>query len=425
MHSWSELVRYARSAAIPAPGLRAVTLAQWILESGRGTSALAQQHANFGGLKWRDEMKGYATPVTYGAHDGVDTYCKFDDVQTFIKGYWRFIARSVYSGWEAFADDPSGYIGFLKGRGYAADATYPAKVLALLPEAESLLGDGQSQQTEEPDRPSRAKVEGSRIDFLAGIENPVFDVLGQVKHTYQGERLNGLEGAIVHYDAGRTRPTMGGDDPEWGAKQTLDWGATQGYAYATISRSGKIYLPTNMDWQSWGYHAGKSRCPVTGRTSVSQYFVGFEINCPGFVYPTSDADAFIAWFDAKRDADGAVILNSKGQATIATSNPEVYRKAQLRNVPAQVGNISPGYYVPYTQAQQDALVKVLLWLKARYPKTFRLDYVFGHDEVSPHRKVDPGAAYGLLAPKGPGMAQTMAQLRSILLKAWAELQSER
>lgn len=424
MHSWSELVKSARSAAIPAPGLRATTLAQWILESDRGSSALAQQYGNFGGLKWREEMKGYATPVTYGAHDGVDTYCEFENVQAFIQGYWRFIGRSVYAGWEAFSNDPSGYIGFLKGRGYAADAAYPAKVLALLPEAEALLGEGQSRQIEEPDRPSRAKAEGSRLDFLATIESPAFEVLGQVKHTYQGARPNGLEGAIVHYDAGRTRPTKGADDPEWGARQTLDWGASQSYAFTTISRSGKIYLPTNMDWLAWGHHAGKSRCPVTDRTSVSQYFVGFEINCPGLIYPTSDPDAFIAWFDAKHDAEGSVILNSKGQATIATSNPEIYRKAQLRHVPAQTGNISPGYYVPYTQAQQEALIKVLLWLKARYPKTFRLDYVFGHDEVSPHRKVDPGAAYGLLASKGPGAAQTMAQLRSTLLKAWADVQAE-
>lgn len=424
MHSWWDLIQCARSAVIPAPGLRALTLAQWILESGRGTSALAQQHANFGGLKWREEMEGYATPVTYGAHDGVDTYCAFTNVQAFIQGYWRFIGRSVYAGWEAFSNDPFGYIGFLKARGYAADAAYPAKVLALLPEAEALLGEEQSQRVEEPDRPSRAKSEGARSDFLAAIAPPVFEVLGQVRHTYQGARPNGLEGAIVHYDAGRTRPTKGADDPEWGAKQTLDWGATQHYAYATISRSGKIYLPANMDWQSWGYHAGTSICPVTKRTSVSQFFVGFEINCPGLVYPTSEPDAFVAWFDAKRDADGNVILNNKGQATIATSNPEVYRKAQLRHVTAQTGNISPGFYVLFTQAQQEALLKVLLWLKARHPKTFRLDYVFGHDEVSPRRKVDPGAAYGLATSKGPGAAQTMAQLRSNLLKAWADVQVE-
>lgn len=132
---------------------------------------------------------------------------------------------------------------------------------------------------------------------------------------------------------------------------------------------------------------------------------------------------FIAWFDAARDAKGDVILNSKGHATLVSSHPEIYRKAELRHVVSKTGNIKPGLYVPYTQAQQDALVNVLLWLKARYPTTFRLDYVFGHDEVAPTRKQDPGGSCGLLTGKGPGAAQTMAQLRSVLLRAWADIQA--
>jgi N-acetylmuramoyl-L-alanine amidase len=45
------------------PQLRAVTLAQWMLESGRATSDLAKLHYNFGGLKWRSEMAGHATKI--------------------------------------------------------------------------------------------------------------------------------------------------------------------------------------------------------------------------------------------------------------------------------------------------------------------------------------------------------------------------
>jgi len=52
-----------------------------------------------------------------------------------------------------------------------------------------------------------------------------------------------------------------------------------------------------------------------------------------------------------------------------------------------------------------------------------LTVVFGHDEVVPKRKLDPGGSYGLLAGKGPGAAQPMAQLRDVLLKAWAEVQA--
>ena len=39
--------------AIRYPHLKAVTLAQWMLESARGNSQLATRHYNFAGLKWR------------------------------------------------------------------------------------------------------------------------------------------------------------------------------------------------------------------------------------------------------------------------------------------------------------------------------------------------------------------------------------
>ncbi|MEN0040331.1 MAG: glucosaminidase domain-containing protein [Pseudomonadota bacterium] len=137
---WEELVEKYKDADIMAPNLKAVTLAQWILESARGTSDLAIKHFNFGGLKFRAEMVGYAEPVDYEAHDGLDTYCGFASVDQFITGYWRFISRSVYSGWEDYSEDPAGYIRFLKSKGYAGDPDYVSKVLSLLDEAEDLLG---------------------------------------------------------------------------------------------------------------------------------------------------------------------------------------------------------------------------------------------------------------------------------------------
>ena len=66
-----------RGYALPHPKLRAVTLAQWLLESGRGSSALAREHLNFAGLKWRPEMAPFATRIDYAAHDGADAYCRF------------------------------------------------------------------------------------------------------------------------------------------------------------------------------------------------------------------------------------------------------------------------------------------------------------------------------------------------------------
>lgn len=138
----SELMRrlvavYARDD-IRYPQLRAVTLAQWMLESGRGTSDLAKLHYNFGGLKWRPEMGLFATRVRYRAHDGEDFYCKFASLESFIDGYWAFISRAPYSGWEGHVTTGEDYIRFI-GPVYTPTAGYSESVLNLVPEAQALL----------------------------------------------------------------------------------------------------------------------------------------------------------------------------------------------------------------------------------------------------------------------------------------------
>ncbi|MGO7689976.1 N-acetylmuramoyl-L-alanine amidase [Rhizobium ruizarguesonis] len=122
------------------PQLRGIALAQWLLESGRATSDLSTRHYNFGGLKWRKELAGFATRIQYEAHDGVDFYCKFATIENFITGYWVFLNRSPYSGWEAHVSTPEEFIKFI-GPVYAGDESYADKVIALLPEANQLLED--------------------------------------------------------------------------------------------------------------------------------------------------------------------------------------------------------------------------------------------------------------------------------------------
>ena len=128
---------------IEFPHLKAVTLAQWLLEGGRTPSPLAKEYFNFGGLKWREEMLGNptnssATPVKYLAHDGWDVYCKFTSVENFIRGYWRFIERSPYSGWRNHSSSPEDYIRFIGGI-YTPTVGYADSILGLLPEIEALL----------------------------------------------------------------------------------------------------------------------------------------------------------------------------------------------------------------------------------------------------------------------------------------------
>ncbi len=140
---FQELVAKYAALDIKHPGLKAVTLAQWALESGWGTSELAVKHFNFGGLKWRKEMEPYATEVSYEAHDGLAGYCAFADIDAFLKGYWAFIGRKVYDGWEAHAGDPETFIRFI-GEKYCPQPDYADRVLALLPQTTDHLALAQS-----------------------------------------------------------------------------------------------------------------------------------------------------------------------------------------------------------------------------------------------------------------------------------------
>lgn len=123
--------------------LREVTLAQWLLESGRATSKLATTANNFAGLKWRDEMSGFATKhnIQVPSEPVPADFCKFDNPEAFIFGYWRFLARSPYDGLEEHTNTPENFIGFLQRKGYAADLNYVNKVTRLLPEAQQLLAN--------------------------------------------------------------------------------------------------------------------------------------------------------------------------------------------------------------------------------------------------------------------------------------------
>lgn len=409
MTHWDDLVAAARTTAIPVPGLRTVTLAHWGVDSDFGESELARRHNNFAGLQWRPEMLGFADRVAFG-DDGAE-FCKFASPAAFIKGYWAFIGRPVYAGWLAHSAEPADFIDFLKRRGFRSSADWPARVAAAMSKAEEMLD-------QEPDRPNPSELPFGMDDLIG--DEPDFVTIGQVSHAFLGRRPNGLEGAIVHFDAGRTRSANNPADLEFGARNVLAGAQRDGFAFATISRSGKVYLPGNMDWRRWGSHAGASKCPATGRTGVSRFYVGFELNSPGLVYPTADEDVFVPWFDARRGTNGAVILDNRGRATVAKPNGELYKRSTVRVVKSKSENIAAGAYVPFTNAQFDALVKTMLWLRRNFPATFRLDRVFGHDEVSPARKCDPGGSLGRLSDAGAvGDPMPMTKFRSALVAAHA------
>ena len=119
--------------------LKEIVLAQWILESARGNSSLARLHYNFGGLKWRSEMSVIATSQEHKAHDGITRYCKFKSASDYVKGYWHFINRYPYIGWDKHKLEPVKFIQFIVKSGYCPDQGYVANVLKLVNEAKELL----------------------------------------------------------------------------------------------------------------------------------------------------------------------------------------------------------------------------------------------------------------------------------------------
>lgn len=234
------------------------------------------------------------------------------------------------------------------------------------------------------ERPNRAELH----DYVP----PRFQIATGIRHKVQGKRPNGLEGLIVHFDAYRIR--RAGNGAEDSDNRTLDMlrsGQANGYHYGEISRTGTIFLPENFEWGEWGSHAGVSKCPATGRAGVSRYYVGFEMNNPGLLYEAQEDGVFCPWFNSVRNAAGAVVLDGRGRCTRKSVNDEWYRADEVREVAAQ-GNIKAGIYLPYSFDQVEALTNLCLYLARTFPATFSLDRVFGHDEVAPDRKNDPGGA---------------------------------
>lgn len=148
------------------------------------------------------------------------------------------------------------------------------------------------------------------------------------------------KGAIIHFTAGR-------DKTEADALGSYDWGCDQGYTFFVIGPTGVLYqgFPLNRG----GSHAGSSSWPGLG-SGVSSKLVGIEIACAGKLDSSNKS-----WFGVKYDAD------------------------EVRNG-----------FKKYTSEQEETLIKLLVWLKKNCPEVFDVQYILGHDEVSPGRKNDPG-----------------------------------
>jgi N-acetyl-anhydromuramyl-L-alanine amidase AmpD len=174
------------------------------------------------------------------------------------------------------------------------------------------------------------------------------------KHKTRGTYPKGYPvGAVIHYTASHGI-----------LSNEADFAEKNGYNYFIIDKQGAVaqLAPLNR----WGYHAGASSAPGLDGT-VSRHLVGIEVICAGKLSNVPGTSIFQTWWG--ETVDNCFIrqreYSSREEATLES-------------------------YEMFTRDQEISLMDLLMWLKFNNPTVFDLNRVYGHNEVSPGRKVDPG-----------------------------------
>jgi N-acetyl-anhydromuramyl-L-alanine amidase AmpD len=187
---------------------------------------------------------------------------------------------------------------------------------------------------------------------------PVTIVESKVRHVTQGPME--LTGIIVHFTASRQV-----DDPS-GVIASANDPDHAPYGFWCISANGIVTSTHPLN--RWAYHAGVSR----HRTHL-----GVEILCPGLL--TERDNKLFTWYDFKNEVP----------------------REKARYFPGGKWQVK-GWYWPYTDEQERALVGLIQYVKDRSPK-FKIENVFGHDEACyeagyPGAKNDPGGSLSMSMP---------------------------
>ncbi len=156
---------------------------------------------------------------------------------------------------------------------------------------------------------------------------------------------------IIHYTGGRSAESSA----KW-----LNQRKAKASAHVIIGKEGEIIQLVRMDTVAW--HAGRSSWGE--RTGLNAYSIGIELDNPGRL--ERRAEGYYTWY-------GERVAN-----TMVTEGTHRHER-------------EPGYWHAFTAAQINTTEELCDLLMEKYP----IQWILGHEEISPRRKVDPGPAFPL------------------------------
>jgi len=169
---------------------------------------------------------------------------------------------------------------------------------------------------------------------------------------HSGEYKAGqLDTVIIHYTASPSAKS---------AIRTLTNPRVKASAHIVIARDGTITQLVPFNIVAW--HAGRSS--LGGRTGFNKYSIGIEMDNAGYL-----------------SKSGNVYRSVYG----STYAPEDVVEAVHRN------QTKTKYWLAYTEAQIERAFELVQLLIEKYG----IKHIYGHEEIAPKRKTDPGPAFPL------------------------------
>ena len=156
---------------------------------------------------------------------------------------------------------------------------------------------------------------------------------------------------VIHYTAGPSAES---------AIRTMTDPARKVSAHLVVDYNGSLTQLVPFDKIAW--HAGKSS--HLGRSGLNKYAIGIEIVNAGKLLKSGSN--YVSWFGRKYPAEDVIYAIHRNES-------------------------SPAYWHAYTEKQISAVEEVCRLLV----DTYEIEYILGHEEISPSRKIDPGPAFPL------------------------------